>query len=86
MASRAPASALLNPQSVVGAADQEFSALNLLEVTFQTEIGIANTEQLGVDRAVRIMTGGAAFARGIMLEGIGTPLLRVTAQAHVVLR
>jgi hypothetical protein len=42
MAARGPTGALLNPQSVIGAADKQATGVDLLEVAFQTEIGVTH--------------------------------------------
>ena len=49
-------------------------------MTAQTKIRITDGQQLGIDRAVRIMAGGASFAQRCVLEDKG-PRLRLMALA-----
>jgi len=50
-------------------------------VAFQAEIVVTFDEHLGVDRAVRLVTDGAAFAHRFMFEDEGPRLLAVTLRA-----
>lgn len=85
VASSGPAGALLHADGVVRTADEEPAATDLLHVAFQAEIRIALGQQLGINGAVDLVTGRAAFAQGFMLEDRGATLSRVTAETHVVL-
>ena len=49
VAARGPAGALLQLDCVVDAADEKLAVADLLEMAFQTEVGIANGEELGID-------------------------------------
>lgn len=71
---------------MVLAADEQPATGDLLEMALQAEIGIANGEQLGVDRSVRVVTRGASFAQGVVLKGKGTVLGGVAAGATFILR
>src|ERR1039457_708015 len=82
---RRPTGALLQSHRVVGTPDKQLAATDLLEVALQTEVRIANTEQLGVDRPMDVVTGGSPFTQGIVFEGIGTTLGRMAAEAVVIL-
>jgi hypothetical protein len=56
-----------------------------LRVTSQTKICITLGQQLGVDRPVRAVANGAAFAQGRMLEDERPRLFAVALAAGVVL-
>ena len=85
VAARGPASPLLHPQRVVRTANEQLTSLDLLEVTLQTQVGVPNRQQLVVDRTVRIVTDGAAFAHGFMDEHERALLRRVATHATVLL-
>jgi len=85
MATGSPACALLHADGVIRAADAELSALHLLEMTFQAEVRIARDEHLGVDRAVRAVTRGAAFVHRFMLEHVRAALSWVAFQTGFIL-
>lgn len=55
----------------------------LLEVTFETEIGVAFSEQARIHGAVNFMAGGASLPHGLMLEDKGTFLSGVALRASV---
>ena len=44
-----PASSLLHSECVVRTANEDLAPVQLLEMTFQAQVGIAHTQQLGVD-------------------------------------
>jgi hypothetical protein len=44
-----PTGALPHAQRVVGTPDEKLAVADLLEMAFETEVGIADTQQLGVD-------------------------------------
>jgi hypothetical protein len=69
---------------VVGTANENLTATQLLEVALHAQIGITNRKQLGIDRAMGGVTNGAALARGFVLEYVGTALLGMTAEAALV--
>src|ERR1035438_7145715 len=83
---RRPTGALLQSHRVVGTPDKQLAATDLLEVALQTEVRIANTEQLGVDRPMDVVTGGASFTQGVVFEGVGTTLVGMAAKTVVILR
>ena len=85
VAARRPAGALLHAYRVIGSPDEKLAVADLLEMAFQTEVGIANGEELGIDRPVDIVTGDASFAQGVVFEGIGTALVGMAAEAVVIL-
>ena len=70
---------------MIRSADADCSALDLLEMTLQTKVGVSGREHLGVDRSVRAVTGGAAFAHGFVLEHMRASLCRMTLEAGGVL-
>ena len=72
-------------RAVVGAANDNPGRRLLLEMALETKIGVARHQHLVVDRAVRIVTSGAAFAHRFMLEHKRTALRCVTLTAGVVL-
>src|SRR5208282_3594968 len=63
-----PASALLDAQGVIGAADENLPAADLLEVAFQAEVGVARRQEFCIDRSVGSVAGGASFAHRFVLE------------------
>ena len=77
MTARSPTGALLYPQGVVRTTDQQPATGDLLEVAFETQVGIAHGQQLGVNSPMRAVANGAPFAQGLMLEDIGPALGRV---------
>ena len=62
---------------MISATNHNRAPAYLLEVTFQTKIGVAGGEELGIDRAVRGVTDGASFADGFMFKHVRTTLRRV---------
>src|ERR1039458_8190185 len=82
---RRPTGALLQPHGVVGTPDKQLAATDLLEVALQTQVRIAHSKQLGIDRPMDVVTSGAPFAQGIVFEGIGTTLRCMAAEAVVIL-
>jgi hypothetical protein len=83
VATRRPASALRQAQRVVRSTDENRATANLLEVASQAKVRIANLEHFGVDRAVRGVTGRAAFAQGFVLENVRSALRGMAAEAEV---
>ena len=79
-----PARALGQASRMVGTANQELAAGLLDEMAFQTQIRVAFGQQLGVDRAMRVVTAGTAFTQGFVFEYKRTLLGRVATQAHVI--
>ena len=86
VATRRPASALLQAQRVVRSANEQLAAADLLKVASQAEVRIANLEHLGIDRAVRRVAGRAALAQGLVLEHERSALGGMAAKAEFVLR
>ena len=80
MASRRPAGALLQAQGVIRTTDEDASALNLLEVAFEAEVGVAHGQHPGIDAAMGRMAGGASFAQRLMFKHVRTALGRMTFQ------
>src|SRR5687768_12752946 len=86
MAARGPAGALAEERGVITAADDDNSRGCLgLEVTLQTEVGVALHQHLIVRRAVRIVAGGADFADGFVFENERAALRGVAFHAGVAL-
>ena len=81
VAARRPARALLQASRVIGTPNKDGSALNLLEMAFQAQIGVAHGQQLGVDTAMDRVTCRAAFPHGFVLEHKRAALGRMTFQA-----
>ncbi len=86
VAARRPARALLHAHRVVRTADEQLAALHALEVTLETEIGIARREHLGIHRAMRAVTRRATFVHRFVFEHERTTLHRMTFQTVFVLR
>lgn len=79
MAARCPAGALLYAQGVVGISDQQLTTTHSLEVALVTEIGVASSEQLRVDRAVGGVAHGAAFTDCLVFKDMRASLCRMAA-------
>ena len=84
VAARGPARALLEAKGVVRPADENPASVHLLEVAFQTEVRVANRQQLGVNRTVGRMTCAAPFAQGFVFKHVGTPLRGMAGKAALV--
>ena len=87
MAARRPAGALLdalNEAGMVGTTNHDRAPADLLEVTFETKVGIAGGEELGVDRTVRGVTDRASFAHGLVFEHVRATLRGVAPEATFV--
>ncbi len=80
-----PTGTYLDAGRVVGTANEDSAVIDLLEMTLQTEIGIALGQQLGIDRAMGLVTGRAAFANGFVLENVRAALRGVTSDTEIVL-
>lgn len=75
VATGGPASAAVEEIIVVAPADEDFTGRSLLlEVALEAEIGIAHFQHLFVDRAMRRVATGAAFANGFVFESEGALL------------
>ena len=86
VATSIPAGAALEEGGVVEAADENLAAGRLLlKMALKAEGGIALGEELGVDRTVRMMTGGAAFPQRFVFEHMGTALGGVAFETALVL-
>src|SRR5579859_1709626 len=85
MAAGRPARALLDSQRVVRAADEQPPAAGLLEMAFQTKVGITFRQHFRVYRAVGGMADRATFARRLVFERVGSALGGVTAETALVL-
>ena len=86
VASGCPTRALLHAHRVIRPADQQTATRRLLKVTLQTKVRVAHRQHLGVDAAVRVVTSGAAFAHGFVLEHMRTALRRMALETTVILR
>ena len=85
----APTSALrqaIHTPLVDHSTDQDVTPLELLEMAFQAEVGVADTEHLGVDAAMRAMAGGAAFAQRLVFEHERAPHSRMAFQTVLLAR
>ena len=76
---------MLHAYRVIGSPDEKLAVADLLEMAFQTEVGIANGEELGIDRPVDIVTGDASFAQGVVLKGVRPTFVGVAAEAAFIL-
>ena len=81
-----PAGPLLYPQGMIGTANQKLAVVGSLEMAFHASVRVANREELGVNRSVRLVATGATFAHRFMFERKGPSLSRVAAQAAFILR
>src|SRR5690349_7086666 len=86
MAARSPTSALLNAQGVIRAANEQATGVDLLEMAFQTEIGVPHGKQLCIHRTVRRVTNRAALTDCFVLENVRPALRFVTTKTTLVLR
>ena len=84
MAARSPTGALLNAQSVIRTANEQAAGADLLEVAFQTEIGVAHGKEFCVHRAMRGVTNRAPLTHGFVFEHIRTALRLVTSETAFV--
>ena len=84
VAACAPASAPGEERAVIASADEDFSGLSLLlEMAFQTKVLVPLREHLVINRAVRIVAGGAAFADRFVFENERPALSCVALGARV---
>ena len=79
-----PTRALLHPDRVIGTSDQNPPAPHLLEMAVEAQIVVSHREHLLVDGTMRVMTGGAAFAHGFVLEDKRAALRRMALQAILI--
>jgi len=84
VASGGPTRALLNADGMIRASNEQPGAADLLHVAFQAEIRVAFSKKFGINGAVHLMTGRAAFTKRFVFEDGGTTLARMAAEAHVV--
>jgi len=63
-----PAGAVTNQAAMIDVADEQIGPGGYLRVAAETEVRIANGQQLGVDRPMRAVAAGAAFAKRGMFE------------------
>lgn len=89
MTAGGPASSHLQQRGVVRVADVNAPRGNCgaldLGVATQAKVGIARHQHFLIDRTVRAVTGGAAFAQRFVLEDKGPRLVAVTLRATFVL-
>jgi len=89
VAAGSPTRALSHKRRVIGHADEDravtFVDSLILGVATQAKIRVIAGKHLPVDRAMRIVAGGATFAHGFMLEHHGPRLLTMTFGATLVL-
>lgn len=84
MATGAPAGASREERTVITTADENLPGRGLLlEMTFQTEVGVALGKHFIVDGPMRIVTGGASLASSFMLEDERTALCNMALGAGV---
>ena len=84
MAARTPAGAAGEERAVIAPANKNAAGLGLLlEMAFQTKIRVPLRQHLVVDRAMRIVAGGAAFAHGLVFENKWTALSGVALRAGI---
>ncbi len=83
---RCPTGAYLDPGCVVRTPDEDPAVIDLLEMTLQTQSGIALGQQLGIDGAMSLVTGRAAFTNGFVLENVRAALRGVASDTEIVLR
>ena len=86
VAARRPARALLQSHGVIGPADQDGAAFDLLKMAFEAKVGIAHGQQFGVDATMRRVTGGAAFVQRLVFEHIRAALCLMALEAILFLR
>lgn len=89
MATGRPATAEFHETGMIHTADEKMSEAArcrslVLCVTTEAEIGVANHQHLGVDRAMRVMTDGAAFPQGRVFENERPGLIAVALGASFV--
>ena len=72
-------------RAMIGTANDNPGGGLLLEMAFETQIGVARDQHLVVDGAVRVMTGRAAFAHRFMFEHKWPALRGVALAAGVML-
>ena len=86
MASGGPAGSHLQKRRVIGIADQNCSAETLrLRMATQAKVGVAFNEHFLIDRAVWVVTNGAAFAHRLVLEYKWPRLIAMTLRATFIL-
>src|SRR6185369_11052298 len=71
---------------MVRTTDKNLPTVDLLEVAFQAQVGVADRQHFGVHRAVRSMTNGAPLSGGLVLEHVWPALFGMTLDAAFVLR
>jgi hypothetical protein len=82
-----PAGAALEEGGVIEAADEDLAAgCLLLEMALHAEGGVALGEEFGVDRAMGVVAGGAAFAHGFVFEDVGPTLCGVALVTAFIFR
>ena len=80
MAAGRPTGALLYSSGMIGPADQQATASDTLEMTFQAEVVVANSEEFGINGSVRIVASRAPFTDGFVFKDKRTALGLVTAE------
>ena len=83
---RRPTGAYLDAGCVVRTPNKDPAVIDLLEMTLQTQSGIALGQQLGIDGTVRFMTGRTTFADGFMLEDERASLSGVASDTEIIFR
>ena len=85
MAAGRPTRAAAQARRVTATADENGSRRSLLlEMALEAKIGVARDEHLRVHRAVRLVAGRAAFARGFVLEDERSALHRMALETRFV--
>ena len=88
MATGRPAGAAFDEIRVRDFADHEVAGKNIgpldLKVALEAKVIVALDEELAIDRAMRAMTNGAAFAQGFVFENERAALFAMTLRASFV--
>ena len=85
MAAGVPARALLQTHGVVGAANENPAAGDLLEMAFHAKVRVARGEHLRIHRTVRGVANSAAFTQGLMFKSLRAALRGMARETIVVL-
>ena len=80
-----PAGAARQEKGVVEPSDQDLTIyLLFLKMALKAKRGVARSKHLGIDRSMRQVADGAAFAESLMLEHEGPPLHLMALEAIVI--
>src|SRR5262245_59074330 len=87
VAARRPTGSLLetlNEEGMIGATNHDRAPAYSLEMTFETKVGVACCEKLGVDRTVWSVTDRASFADRLVFEDVRATLRGMASEAAFV--